>query len=690
MQTFLILGAILNGILVLTTGVFAFLKNRRGAISRTFAVLCFCLGAWALGYVAADKWELPLLVPYAGASFLAVANFHFITTLLGRHKTALIIIGYLFNLILLTYLTVQFSVPSLPLDKWVSLDPIYNTWLAVWLLYLLYPILILMHACRELSGVKKYQLKFLLLEYVIALLLGAAVLFSFYNPLIPLYANLLNSTHLLSALHVFLVFYLFVEYKFLNLKLLVPVFLKKSIALIAVAILGGLLYQPTTLLLVGFTPLYINILIATFIILAYNAILYVLDYYNFFKATSLEQFREVTSQFKTQNTFYESAKELESDIQAKFCEKLAIESARIILLKSDTAYPKIQNWFSQHSGFLVTDEEEYLQSHNHISCEYLDELKSLGDICYPLYKNTDKLIGFFVLKKKISDDIYIEEELKLLESVVHYIALSLVNIIYTDELRKQTQQLQESYNRLKKLDEAKDSFISVTSHELRTPATIIRGYTDMLLSGKFGDLTDQQKNFSHKILGSTNNLLSIINNILDITKLEAGNMEFKFSKVNVEEVVEDAMLEFKETCAKKCIALSCSIRPEGRQYQVYTDPKRLKRILRGLVENACKFTPEDPKKDNRIEINVEKYKQDPNFLKLEVSDTGPGIKQEAQKRIFEKFGQVENFLQKTYTGTGLGLSIVNRILEKLGGKIWLNSEPNKGSTFTFLIPLTHE
>lgn len=690
MQTFFVLGAILNGILVLTIGGFAFLKNRQGAISRTFAGLCFCLGAWALGYAAADKLELPLLVPYAGASFLAVANFHFITTLLGRHRAALVISGYLFNLILLTYLTVQFSVPSLPLDKWVSLNVIYNTWLAVWLAYLLYPILIMGTACRETSGVKKYQLKFLLLEYVLALGLGATVLLSFYNSAIPFYANLLNSTHLLGALHVFFVFYLFVEYKFLNLKLLVPAFLKKSIALIAAAILGGLLGQPVTLLLVGFDPLHINILIATLIILAYSTIVYVLDHYNFFKATSLEQFREVTNQFKAQNTFYESAAELEADIQAKFCQKLAIESARIVLLKSDTAYPKIQNWFSRNNGFLVTDEEEYLQSHNHISCEYLDELKSLGDVCYPLYKNTDKLIGFFVLKKKISDDIYIEEELKLLESVVHYIALSLVNIIYTDELRKQTQQLQESYNRLKKLDEAKDSFISVTSHELRTPATIIRGYTDMLLSGKFGDLSEQQKDFSQKILRSTKNLLNIINNILDITKLEAGNMEFKFSKVNVEEVVEDTILEFKETCIRKKIALNCHIRPEGQQYQVYTDPKRLKHILRGLVENACKFTPADPAKDNRIEVNVEKYQQDPNFLKLEVSDTGPGIKQEAQKRIFEKFGQVENFLQKTYTGTGLGLSIVNRILEKLGGKIWLNSEPDKGSTFTFLIPLTHE
>jgi signal transduction histidine kinase len=238
--------------------------------------------------------------------------------------------------------------------------------------------------------------------------------------------------------------------------------------------------------------------------------------------------------------------------------------------------------------------------------------------------------------------------------------------------------LKESYKNLKKLDKVKDSFLSVASHELRTPMTIIKGYSDFLLSGKFGKLNKQQKDFQQRISRNTENLLTLVGDILDLSKLEAGRLDFSFSEINLKTTLQEILADFKIICKEKNIKLTLDLKAKN---SFQTDIEKFKRILDNLLGNAVKFTP--------VNGNISVYvrNQDDNFLRLEVRDTGIGIPKNQQKLIFEKFCQVDGYLQKKYTGTGLGLSIVKKIIELLNGKIWVESIIGKGSNFIFLMPL---
>ena len=173
-----------------------------------------------------------------------------------------------------------------------------------------------------------------------------------------------------------------------------------------------------------------------------------------------------------------------------------------------------------------------------------------------------------------------------------------------------------------------------------------------------------------------------MNALLDISKLEAGRMEFNFSKINVLRFLETSVSDFKLMCSDKKIALKLE-NPENLNINLETDPDKLKRVLTNLISNAYKFTPEN----GAITVRIKKYKEDPDFLQFEIQDTGIGIPKKEQKNIFSEFKQVENFLQKTVNGTGLGLSIVKKIICKLGGKVWVESEEGEGSDFIFILPI---
>ena len=274
-------------------------------------------------------------------------------------------------------------------------------------------------------------------------------------------------------------------------------------------------------------------------------------------------------------------------------------------------------------------------------------------------------------------------------SVTTLKALSHFNQVVTNEIteiknhlqekvNQQTQKLLQSYEKLKKLDQAKDSFISVASHELRTPLTVIKGYADFLRSEEFGPLNPQQKKFVERIFQSTNELLALIKDILDISKIEAGHLEINPTRFKLRKFMQKIAHDFKIIAAKKKLHFRLSL-PQDPNLKVQTDAKLLKRVLHNLLENAYKFTP--PK--GQITLTVKKFNS--RFLKFCVSDNGIGIPEKNQKNIFEKFQLVEGFLRREYSGTGLGLSIVKGIITKFGGKIWLKSKPQKGAKFFFLI-----
>jgi PAS domain S-box-containing protein len=244
------------------------------------------------------------------------------------------------------------------------------------------------------------------------------------------------------------------------------------------------------------------------------------------------------------------------------------------------------------------------------------------------------------------------------------------------ERKKAEQELITAKEHAEESDRLKSAFLANMSHEIRTPMNYILGFTDLL---KTDDLTgNQQKEYIQIIKKGGDRLLNIINDIIDISKIESGQMQVSVSKTNINEQIEYISSFFKPEAEEKGIQLIFRNTLPSKDAIINTDQEKIYAILTNLVKNAIKFT-----REGFIEFG---YNKKDRFLEFYVKDTGTGIRQEHKEFIFERFRQGSDSLVRNYEGAGLGLSISKAYAEMLGGKIWVESEPGKGSVFYFTVP----
>lgn len=224
---------------------------------------------------------------------------------------------------------------------------------------------------------------------------------------------------------------------------------------------------------------------------------------------------------------------------------------------------------------------------------------------------------------------------------------------------------------------AKSEFLANMSHELRTPLNSIIGFSEVLKNGMTGPLLPEQKEFVSTIYESGQHLLSLINDILDLSKVEAGKTEFDPSEFSIKDIVNISLVMFKERAFKHSIKVSVDIPDDIGT--ITADARKIKQVLLNLMSNAIKFTPDGG------ETGIKAAMTD-NEVRVTVWDTGIGIKEEDMSRLFRPFEQLEKSLTKKYAGTGLGLALCKRFIEMHNGRIWAESELGKGSRFTFTIP----
>ncbi len=262
-----------------------------------------------------------------------------------------------------------------------------------------------------------------------------------------------------------------------------------------------------------------------------------------------------------------------------------------------------------------------------------------------------------------------------------------------ETVKERTAELAKAQKEAEAANKAKSDFLANMSHELRTPLTHIIGFTELVLDNNFGGLNKTQEEFLNDVLGSSHHLLSLINDILDLSKVEAGKLELNPSIVNLPELLEKSLIMVKEKAMKHSIQLLSEI--SGPVNTISADERKLKQIMFNLLSNAVKFTP-DGGKVSIIAKKCELERTDKSAamgdqnscILISVSDTGIGIKAEALNRIFNPFEQIEHSRSRTFQGTGLGLSLTKRLIELHGGRIWAESEgENRGSIFSFIIPV---
>jgi signal transduction histidine kinase len=216
------------------------------------------------------------------------------------------------------------------------------------------------------------------------------------------------------------------------------------------------------------------------------------------------------------------------------------------------------------------------------------------------------------------------------------------------------------------------------SHELRTPLTSIIGYSDMLLSGMTGEVSDRQRGFIRSILNSGENLLNLINDILDLTKIEAGKLELNLEPTDLRSVLAQVLTVLKPRAKEKRIKVSTFLPANLPPLQA--DPAKLGQILSNLLTNAVKYTLEGGS------VGIEARTVENGSVEIRVTDTGIGIDPEDQERIFERFTQVDGSGTRSQGGTGLGLAITKDLIELHGGAIRVQSQPGAGSSFIFTMP----
>jgi PAS domain S-box-containing protein len=249
-------------------------------------------------------------------------------------------------------------------------------------------------------------------------------------------------------------------------------------------------------------------------------------------------------------------------------------------------------------------------------------------------------------------------------------------------LQEKNVELENAKSVAEKTNLAKSDFLANMSHELRTPLNSIIGFSEVLQDQMFGPLNDRQQEYVNNILGSGRHLLSLINDILDLSKVESGKMELELSPFSLRETLDASMMMLRERALKRGIAFNINVAQEA-DVSIVADQRKLKQILFNLLSNAVKFTPAA----GTVEVTAVR---DGDFIEISVADTGIGIKGEDIQKLFQAFTQLESVYTKGFEGTGLGLALTRQLVELHGGRIWVKSEFGTGSTFSFTVPLTQE
>jgi signal transduction histidine kinase len=252
--------------------------------------------------------------------------------------------------------------------------------------------------------------------------------------------------------------------------------------------------------------------------------------------------------------------------------------------------------------------------------------------------------------------------------------------ISNDEIGKFGEVFNVMVNNIRELDRLKSEFISVAAHQLRTPLSAVKWAVKMVMDGDAGSVNEEQKGLLDQGYKSNERMILLINDLLDVSRIEAGKFEYEFIDGSIEDLVDATIQEFQQIVKHKSVNLKY-FKPDVRLPKVKIDPLKLKMVIENLIDNAVKYTPSGGK----VDVLFKYYRDTIEFV---VADSGVGIPKDQVAQLFSKFFRAKNVIRMQTDGTGLGLFIAKRIVEKHGGIIWAESEEGKGRKCTSLFLLS--
>jgi signal transduction histidine kinase len=378
------------------------------------------------------------------------------------------------------------------------------------------------------------------------------------------------------------------------------------------------------------------------------------------------------------------------DEQNKTLKRIAIsntESAQKFLNATPVPFNDIiiPLWATQNLSVRAISEKKRFVAENvsdilvpAIDREWVDSFQSaLGiksSLVYPIIAK-DKVLGTLIFSLSKPESEIKEEEWEILDSFVGAVGIALDNALLFESVESSALQLKLANAKLQELDKLKDEFLSIASHELRTPMTIVKDYVSVILADQ--TLSQETREKLEKVLVSTQRLIAIVNDNLDIAKIESGQMKFNPISFDISKLA----VTVKEELTPKYTVKNQKLEVQVGNYMVKADQDKIHQVLMNLMDNAVKYTPND----GLIEVSFQIIQ---NVLVTTISDNGIGIKPEEMSKLFMKFERLDNSSQISVTGTGLGLYLTKKIIEKSGGQIRAESPQGKGSKFIFTLPVS--
>ncbi len=366
-----------------------------------------------------------------------------------------------------------------------------------------------------------------------------------------------------------------------------------------------------------------------------------------------------------------------------------------VLTDHSSALLKLSQYASQtEENMVVFDELE--------ETPLKQNMRDLGIEVVLALETKNELLGSVFLGAKNSGESYSPQDIRLLRIVAPQLSVAIqnaqsfeqitnFNVTLKKEVEDATTELQAANTRLQELDKLKDQFVSLASHELRTPLTAIKSYLWMALTGQGGEITDKQRYYLERSANSAERLIKLVNDMLNISRIEAGRIGLEIVEVNMEQLCQEVLDEVKPRGAELGLQLTCDCRnpdPQTGSFNVAADPDKIKEVMINLIGNSLKFTP----RGGSIVVTME-HKD--GLVVTHITDTGAGISPENMKNLFQKFDLMKDSYQTNQDitqGTGLGLFICKSIIELHHGTIKATSEgKNLGAQFSFsLLPYTSE